>query len=236
MISFFINDKVYKTQSLDYIDPISMEYYSTIVQETPLLCILVCDNTKYVYKTEDIVEMRYEIFNNTVHVYTLKDPISREEVRDIYYFEPQRTKEESKEEMKCKEVSKAEIDITGDYECEEKSKEYLKLRDDLKRKEEMECKEVSKEISECKMGSIRFSKEDIRFNEANLQKIHPAYSGPPILHFTYLCNEKELFESDEYRKIILKYEYNSELVNYYIGIMCLVTILIIILANKYIPN
>ncbi|EEQ82168.1 hypothetical protein NCER_101171 [Vairimorpha ceranae BRL01] len=170
MILLKKDNKIYKEIDVHTLDPISLDSYKNIIENDKLiLCILICNTTRYVYRATDIIEMRYSIMFNTIHVYLLKDPISREEVKDVYYFMSKLNK--------------------NDVLCNNK--------------EEL-----------CNKREILFNKDEISFN--NKKKIS---SKNIIRIFDYVCNERELFQNEKYKKIILNYEYKEDKVCVYVIII-----------------
>ncbi|EOB15407.1 hypothetical protein NBO_4g0035 [Nosema bombycis CQ1] len=51
----------------------------------PIFCLLICQTSKFVYLKDCVIKMRYSI-KEYVNVYSLNDPRSREEVKDICFL------------------------------------------------------------------------------------------------------------------------------------------------------
>jgi hypothetical protein len=97
MISFVKHGSLLKTIPLSSTDPLSLDTYENILaKEDVFMCMLICKDSQFIYKSDDILRMRYEIDSSTIHVYLLRDPVSRELVDDIYFFQRQIPKEKNK--------------------------------------------------------------------------------------------------------------------------------------------
>ncbi|AFM97723.1 hypothetical protein EHEL_011000 [Encephalitozoon hellem ATCC 50504] len=88
MLVFVKNGEVIHTEDLKNVDPLTLETYEELLSSTGsvVFCILVCENTKHVYLASSIVSMRYTV-SGAIRIYKLKDPSTRNEVKDILYFE-----------------------------------------------------------------------------------------------------------------------------------------------------
>lgn len=88
MLVFVKNGEVIHTEDLQNVDPLTLETYEELLSSTGsvVFCILVCKNTRHVYLASSIVNMRYTV-SGAIRIYKLKDPSTRNEVKDILYFE-----------------------------------------------------------------------------------------------------------------------------------------------------
>ncbi|CAD24983.1 hypothetical protein [Encephalitozoon cuniculi GB-M1] len=88
MLEFMKDGEVIHTEELQNVDPLTLETYEELLSSTGsvVFCILVCENTKHVYLASSIVNMRYTV-SGTIRIYKLRDPSTRNEVKDILYFE-----------------------------------------------------------------------------------------------------------------------------------------------------
>lgn len=88
MLTFTRDKEVIQTIDINNKDPLSLYTYQEILQkeQAPLFSLLVCETSRFVYLASDIVEMRYSL-DEQINVYTLKDPLSREIVEDVWFFE-----------------------------------------------------------------------------------------------------------------------------------------------------
>lgn len=91
MLIFKRNKEIIKTIEIHNKDPLSLSTYQEILQkeQAPLFSLLVCETTRFVYLARDIIEMRYSL-DDQINVYLLKDPLSREIVEDVWFFEVKR--------------------------------------------------------------------------------------------------------------------------------------------------
>jgi hypothetical protein len=91
------NNKTLKQIDLSNKDPLTLlSYYEILLRNPkPIFCLLICKTSKFVYLKDCVIKMRYSI-KEYVNVYSLKDPISREEVKDIWFFEVKDRSEESR--------------------------------------------------------------------------------------------------------------------------------------------
>ncbi|ADM10965.1 uncharacterized protein Eint_011030 [Encephalitozoon intestinalis ATCC 50506] len=88
MLEFVKDGEVIHSEDLQSVDPLTLETYEELLSSTgsAVFCILVCESTKHVYLARSIINMRYAV-SGTVRIYKLKDPSTRNEVKDILYFE-----------------------------------------------------------------------------------------------------------------------------------------------------
>ncbi|AFN82436.1 hypothetical protein EROM_010920 [Encephalitozoon romaleae SJ-2008] len=88
MLVFVKNGEVIHTEDLQNVDPLTLETFEEILASTGsvVFCILVCESTRHVYLASSIVSMRYTV-SGAIRIYKLKDPSTRNEVKDILYFE-----------------------------------------------------------------------------------------------------------------------------------------------------
>lgn len=88
MLEFIRDGSILHTEDLCSVDPLTLETYSELLESNRFLifCILVCNESKRVYLARNIIGMRYTV-SGSVNVYKLKDPTTRNEVKDIQYFE-----------------------------------------------------------------------------------------------------------------------------------------------------
>lgn len=123
MISFVRDENVLKTISLSSLDPLSLETYENITKIQDIyLCMLICEKSLQIYLLEDIIKMRYEIEYNAIYVYLLKDPVCREVVKDIYFFEKKLYKEKKKIVFENDDILSDEVSnssIIFEYICNE---------------------------------------------------------------------------------------------------------------------
>jgi hypothetical protein len=91
------NNKIFKQIDLSNKDPLTLlSYYEILLRNPkPIFCLLICQTSKFVYLKDCVIKMRYSI-KEYVDVYSLKDPISREEVKDIWFFEVKDRSEKSR--------------------------------------------------------------------------------------------------------------------------------------------
>lgn len=88
MLEFIRDGEVVHAEELGNVDALTLETYEELLSSarSVVFCILVCEATKHVYLASSIVGMRYK-FSGGIRIYRLKDPSTRNEVKDVLYFE-----------------------------------------------------------------------------------------------------------------------------------------------------
>ncbi|KAF9761150.1 hypothetical protein NGRA_2825 [Nosema granulosis] len=88
MLTFTRGKEILQTIEIHNKDPLSLSTYQEILQKEkkPVFSLLICATTRFVYLARDIIEMRYSV-DEQINVYLLRDPLSREVVEDVWFFE-----------------------------------------------------------------------------------------------------------------------------------------------------